>query len=60
MSEKLKAYPFCGGPEVALQKGPNMAWIACFHCDAQGPLHTTRKGAITAWNRRSNEGEGHD
>ena len=56
MSEELKPCPFCGGPEVAIQKGPNMAWIACFHCDAQGPLHTTRKGAITAWNRRDHIG----
>ena len=56
MSEELKPCPFCGTTFLGVQ--PSGWWVWCENCGAEGPANKhARDEAITAWNRRANEGE---
>ena len=60
MSEELKRCPRCKSVDVA-SVGCLLGWcVECNNCAAEGPYSSTEEGAIAAWNRRTNEGEGHD
>jgi len=61
MSEELKPCHRCGSPDVSTVKGKFPWWLViCSVCYTEGPCSSTKEGAEAAWNRRANEGEGHD
>ena len=56
MSETLKPCPFCGGPAEASsvrndRRRPSI--IICASCEAAGSEASTAKGAVAAWNTRT-------
>ena len=56
MKKQLKSCPFCGG-EAAIEEDKEWGdcWIWCMDCKIRQPeeTYTTKKEAITAWNRRA-------
>ena len=60
MSEELKRCPFCGGQINMVCGTDGVGYVFCGVCNAEGPLEKSKEEAVAAWNRRANEGEGHD
>lgn len=55
--EKLKKCPFCGGEAEIIggKTEDEVAWVVCKQCYAESPVHSSKKDAVNAWNRRVNE-----
>lgn len=53
MSDKLKPCPHCGETPKEVSSGMGEFWINC-KCQS---MKSTEKAAITAWNRRADNGK---
>jgi Lar family restriction alleviation protein len=52
---ELKACPFCGIKNCAIDYDTLCYFVTCLKCNANGPREETEKEAIAAWNRRKGE-----
>ena len=60
MTDKLKPCPFCGNPNLLVDKGIlendelGNYFVCCNKCHVTGPAGYTAQEAVEAWNRRVN------
>lgn len=53
--EKIKPCPFCGKDQGFIDSDSTKRgryYLLCCWCQTEGPLETTQRLAIRAWNRR--------
>jgi Lar family restriction alleviation protein len=62
VNEKLKPCPFCGREKIIIYRSECAAerlddnfWAVCKFCVSFGPLSNTKKEAIAAWNKRTEQ-----
>ena len=44
---------FCGCTKIDTLGGPDIWWMHCDNCEAEGPLGSSESESIELWNKRS-------
>lgn len=57
MTQELKPCPFCGGTDIRIKRDLTCGFetfsVQCMVCDAPQNYHDSERGAIDAWNTRT-------